>query len=127
MPVIVCIDTGKMLHYAALDRLKGKQVQVLYDLVTVIRECGFDYVTDAWHWEGRIHMRIYQPGNLPVVWYRENGSSVIPRSRVIGRTVICISVSRQVSFAWTLLLRLNSLSGVSIIMHFMQESIFVNL
>ena len=124
MPVIVCVDTDKMLCFAALDRLKGKQVQVLYDLVTVIRECGFDYVTDAWHWEGRIHMRIYQPGNLPVVWYRENVSFGIPRSRVIGSTVICISVSRQIFFAWTILLRLHRLSGVSV---FMQKSIFVNL
>jgi len=34
-------------------------------------------------WEGGICVMIFQPGNLPVVWYRE----IFPGSRVIGRTV----------------------------------------
>ena len=45
MPLAAGIDKGR---YAASDRVKGKQVQVLCDLVTVIRECGFDDVTDAY-------------------------------------------------------------------------------
>ena len=56
-----------------VERLKGKQVQFLYDLVTVIREYRFDDLSlMQLHWEGRICMRIFQPGNLPVVWYRDN-------------------------------------------------------
>jgi len=39
------------------------------------------YATDASHWEGKSRVMIFQPGNLPVVWYRE-----VPGSRGIGRT-----------------------------------------
>ena len=70
----------------AWERVKGKRVQIPHDLVTVIREpaarvhlhrsLGFD--------PGRRRQALsFQPGNLPVVWYRE----IFPGSRVIGRTV----------------------------------------
>ena len=48
---------------------KGKQVQILYDLVTV----SMEYISTALcgdapgNWEGRFCMLIYKPGNLPVV------------------------------------------------------------
>ena len=42
------------------------------------------YATDALHWEGKSRVMIFQPGNLPVVWYRSHSGS-----RVIGRTVLC--------------------------------------
>jgi len=65
------------------DGVKGKQVRILYDLVTVFREalsssmslhssCG-----KAWK-----EPLICKPGNLPL-----GGTGEIPGSRVIGRTV----------------------------------------
>ena len=59
-------------------------MKFLYDLVTVIRECVSFVFTPLMprHWEGEKRVMIFQPGNLPVVWYRNHS-----RSRGIGRTV----------------------------------------
>jgi len=46
----------------------------------VIKEHGFA-ICHWLGWEGKRHVMIFQPGNLPVVWYRE-----VPGSRGIGRT-----------------------------------------
>ena len=45
-----------------MRRVKGKQVQILYELVTVIRELRHVY-----HWEtGKIaDAKIFKPGDLP--------------------------------------------------------------
>ena len=63
-----------MPPFGAWERVKGKRVQIPHDLVTVIREpaarvhlhrsLGFD--------PGRRRQALsFQPGNLPIVWYRE--------------------------------------------------------
>lgn len=53
-----------------LYRLKGKQVGILYDLVTVIREYTSKRRTEqCFVWEGGSDARIYQPGDLPIIWY----------------------------------------------------------
>lgn len=66
-------DSFKKTKKSEENRVKGKQVKILYDLVTVIREYRFnDLSLMQMHWEGRICMWIFQPGNLPVVWYRDN-------------------------------------------------------
>ena len=48
--------------------LKGKQVQILYEPVTVSRECLSD-IMSLGNREGRTDMRICKPGNLPADWY----------------------------------------------------------
>ena len=63
--------------------VKGKQVQILYDLVTVIGKCEATCVCTATdRWLGRLlRVMILQPGNLPAIWYRKS----LPRPRVLGR------------------------------------------
>lgn len=45
-------DGAAVQHFPLRLRVKGKQVQVLYDLVTVSVEHSARYVTDAVHREG---------------------------------------------------------------------------
>ena len=89
MPAVFIREMEQYIKYSIffilkIGWLKGKQVRFLYDLVTVIREYTSKRRTEqCFVWEGGICVMIFQPGNLPVVWYRE----IFPGSRVIGRTV----------------------------------------
>lgn len=50
-------------------RVKGKQVQILHDLVTVSGEWTAIYVTDTGISGRRWYILIRKSGNLPVCWY----------------------------------------------------------
>ena len=52
----------------AVVRLKGKQVRILYDLVTVFKEYEARCFCTVTGQPGRLlYMLIYKPGNLPAI------------------------------------------------------------
>ena len=72
-------------HSVTLRReVKGKQVRILYDLVTVFGECAAEMPL-TFGLGRRRRTQIREPGNLPDCWYGET----LPRLRGIGCTVMC--------------------------------------
>ena len=83
VPFIVCRAAEPS---GALERVKGKRVQIPHDLVTVIREPAARVLlapaTEALLWEGGGGRRSFSQETCQL-----SGTGIIPRSRVIGRTV----------------------------------------
>ena len=77
----------------------GKQVQILRELVTVIKECPETYVTEPRL--GRLPAAlIYQPGDLPVVSVHAYAAKVCAMPRVIGSTFLMHAVAARLPCAF---------------------------
>ena len=71
--------------------VKGKQVQILYDLVTVNRRIVPQYAIAKVRRRGAVLTR--KPGNLPVVWYRVkcpgHEELAVPKNAPMGDFCAC--------------------------------------